>query len=399
MDPSLAGLAGEIAGSRPHLFSATAVFISPRQFAQLAAVVEAVDAVVALPAYQEIVLARAPPIARSNPGPRGVFMGFDFHLGPSGAQLIEINTNAGGALLNAILARAQQACCEAMAGALRPTADLGSIDKAYLATFREDWRRQRGAAPLKRIAIVDDEPEGQYLYPEFQLFQQLFRDAGIEAVIADARALAWHDGSLWLAGRTVDLVYNRLADFYLEAPGHAALRDAYAAGAVVVTPHPHAHALYADKRNLVVFSDDEALRAMGVPASTRAVLRAGVPATIQVTADNAADLWSRRRQLFFKPARGYGSKAAYRGDKLTRRVWGEILRSDYVAQTIAPASERRVQVDGVATDLKLDVRAYVYAGCMQLLAARLYTGQTTNFRTPGGGFAPVFVVPTPANGP
>jgi hypothetical protein len=26
-----------------------------------------------------------------------------------------------------------------------------------------------------------------------------------------------------------------------------------------------------------------------------------------------------------------------------------------------------------------------------LVAARLYQGQTTNFRTPGGGFAPVFV--------
>jgi hypothetical protein len=27
-----------------------------------------------------------------------------------------------------------------------------------------------------------------------------------------------------------------------------------------------------------------------------------------------------------------------------------------------------------------------------LTAARLYQGQTTNFRTPGGGFAPVYVV-------
>jgi len=27
-----------------------------------------------------------------------------------------------------------------------------------------------------------------------------------------------------------------------------------------------------------------------------------------------------------------------------------------------------------------------------LAAARLYQGQTANFRTPGGGFAPVFVI-------
>jgi hypothetical protein len=51
------------------------------------------------------------------------------------------------------------------------------------------------------------------------------------------------------------------------------------------------------------------------------------------------------------------------------------------------------EVDGAESDLKLDLRAYVYQGAIQLLAARLYAGQTTNFRTPGGGFAPVFVAP------
>jgi hypothetical protein len=30
---------------------------------------------------------------------------------------------------------------------------------------------------------------------------------------------------------------------------------------------------------------------------------------------------------------------------------------------------------------------------VQLLAARLYQGQTTNMRTPGGGFAPVLTTP------
>ena len=43
-----------------------------------------------------------------------------------------------------------------------------------------------------------------------------------------------------------------------------------------------------------------------------------------------------------------------------------------------------------ATPLKADVRNYAYAGEVRLVAARLYQGQTTNFRTPGGGFAPVF---------
>ena len=65
------------------------------------AIIQAVEAVAALPAYQEVVLGYAPEIARYRPGPVGVFMGYDFHLGLDGPKLIEINTNAGGALINA----------------------------------------------------------------------------------------------------------------------------------------------------------------------------------------------------------------------------------------------------------------------------------------------------------
>jgi hypothetical protein len=93
--------------------------------------------------------------------------------------------------------------------------------------------------------------------------------------------------------------------------------------------------------------------------------------------------------LFFKPAGGYGSKAAYRGDKVTKRVWGEIAGGTYVAQVMVAPSERYVADAGTPTALKVDVRNYAYAGLVKLVAARLYQGQTTNFRTPGGGFAPV----------
>ncbi|MGE4340449.1 MAG: hypothetical protein AB7E55_31545 [Pigmentiphaga sp.] len=392
-EPSLAGLYDDIAASRPTLFSATAAFVTPGQNQAMAAVVSAVESVAALPAYQDAVLARAPAIARLDYGPRSVFMGFDFHLGAQGPRLIEINTNAGGALLNTVLARAQAACCREMEWAFRPSADLARLESTFLAMFRDEWRRQRGAAPLARIAIVDDDPAGQYLYPEFKLFERLFARAGIEAAIADPGALAWRDGRLWQDGKAIDLVYNRLTDFYLDEARHAALCQAYEAGAVVLTPHPRAHALYADKRNLILLSDAEALARMGVPSGAIATLQTGVPRTEAVAPDDAERLWAQRRGLFFKPASGYGSKAAYRGDKLTRRVWEEILAGDYVAQAIAPPSERLTQVDGHTADLKVDVRAYVYAGAVQLVAARLYAGQTTNFRTPGGGFAPVFVVP------
>jgi hypothetical protein len=166
---------------------------------------------------------------------------------------------------------------------------------------------------------------------------------------------------------------------------------AYVSRAAAITPNPHNHALMADKRNLVLLSDPHGLTAIGVEPQLRDAL-ATVPRTVVVEPANAEDLWRERKSLFFKPMRGYGSKAVYRGEKVTRGVFEEILKGEYVAQAFAPPSERMMRVQGVAEPRKLDVRLYAYEGRTLLAAARLYQGQATNFRTPGGGFAPVFVV-------
>ncbi len=171
------------------------------------------------------------------------------------------------------------------------------------------------------------------------------------------------------------------------------MHAAYVTGSTVLTPHPQAHAVLADKRNLVTLSDANLLADWGVNSADRALLAAAVPSTQMVTTENANNLWAQRRQLFFKPVAGYGARAVYRGDKLTRRVWDEIVAGGFIAQLLTPPGQRLVLVDGVETDLKFDVRAYTYAGQVQLLAARIYQGQTTNFRTPGGGFSPIVGVP------
>ncbi|MEX2163391.1 MAG: hypothetical protein WD823_04010 [Sulfuricaulis sp.] len=391
--PDAAALAQPPWSERPHAFSATPVFVSAAQARAMTSTIQAIESAVHLPGYREQALARAPASARLDPGPRGVFLGYDFHLDPGGPRLIEINTNAGGALLVAALAQAQRACCNEAEAFLASSGTAGQIEHSIVEMFLAEWRLSRGEQTLRRIAIVDDAPAEQYLYPEFLLFRALFERHRLEAVIADARELVWRDGALWHGEQRIDLVYNRLTDFYLTAPEHAALRAAYEAGAVVLTPHPRAHALYADKRNLVRLSDPDFLRALDLPATTIEILTRGVPRTVAVNAAHAEALWVERRRYFFKPAAGYGSKAAYRGDKLTKRVWSEILGADYVAQETVPPSERALHVKGDTLDLKLDIRAYVYDGAIQALAARLYQGQTTNFRTPGGGFAPVVVAP------
>lgn len=392
-DASLAGMAQDIARTRPHLFSSTVVFLSQPVVEQMRLAVQALERVMAQPAYQSQALARAPAIARHDFGPLGMFMGYDFHLGALGPRLIEVNTNAGGAMLNAALARAQQSCCEVMNWAFQPDPTLVGLEDAFFEMFTSEWRSQRGDAPMGLVIIVDDDPAAQYLAPEFELCRQMLKQRGLDARIVAPEALEWRDGQLRVDGSVVGMVYNRLTDFYLAEPAHGALKNAYEAGAVVMSPHPRAHALHAEKRNLVALCDTALLAAWGVSEADRAVLAAVVPPTVQVTPERAEDLWAQRRQWFFKPESGYGGKAVYRGDKLTRRVWQDITAGGFVAQAMVPPSGRLIEVDGVLTDLKFDIRAYAYAGQVQLLAARMYTGQTTNFRTPGGGFAPVVVVP------
>ena len=261
--------------SRNNLFSNVPVFLPSASIVAMQATVSAIHGVSQLPAYQEQVLSWAPEIARIDHGPIGAFMGYDFHLAEDGPKLIEVNTNAGGAFLNALLAKAQLACCAEMQNPPRlPTGMSFATD--VVSMFEAEWQLQGATRPLRRIAIVDDAPEGQYLYPEFVLARQMLSRAGYDAVIAAPEQFRFEAGRLMLGTGVVDLVYNRLVDFALDQPGHAALREAYVSGAAAVTPNPRNHALLADKRNLVLLSSPEALAELGVPDDHRAAL-AGLP--------------------------------------------------------------------------------------------------------------------------
>ncbi len=367
-------------GERPHLYADAAFFISAEQLAQMREVIAAVESVVRLPGWAGA--GSVPPAGRAQ----GVFFGYDFHLNAEGAHLIEINTNAGGGFLNALLLQSQQGL--SMPGA--PVAEP-DLEQVFLAMFRHEWQLARGDAPLHTVAIVDEQPAQQYLHPEFVLAQRMFQREGVQTLIADPSEFELRDEDLYCAGTKVDLIYNRLTDFSLEQ--HPALRAAYDRNQAVITPHPAAYARYADKRNLVRLSDAVTLRALGAGEETIAALLAGVPETREVHPDDRELWWSERKHWFFKPAQGYGAKAAYRGSGITRRVFDEVIHHGYVAQRLAVPGERMVCPEGAEpAPMKSDVRCYVYDGKIQLAAARLYQGQTTNFRTPGGGFAMVRLV-------
>ena len=360
----------------PHMFADAPLFITSLQMRQMRAVIDAVERVVALPAWRECFVPDHAAHAR------GVFFGYDFHLNEQGAHLIEINTNAGGGFLNALLYDSQRA-----AGWPGEVQAQENLEQVFLEMFRNEWRMVRGDAPLNSIAIVDESPDEQYLYSEFLLAQRIFERAGMEVYIADPVDLRTCSRSLYVDGRKIDLLYNRLTDFSLQQ--YPVLRLAYLDGGVVLTPDPAHYACYADKRNLARLTDAAGLRALGVDQADIDTLQAGVPHTLLVAGADHEQWWRERKHWFFKPVAGYGSKGSYNGAKLTKRVFEEIMQGGYIAQRIATPG---VCMVAGTEPLKYDVRCYVYDGQVQLVAARLYQGQTTNFRTPGGGFAPVYVV-------
>ena len=383
------GVWQDLEASHPHLFAATPTFVGRDDLELMLKVVTAVERIARLEAYRGAILRNAPTLAHRDFGPRGVFMGYDFHVTPEGPKLIEINTNAGGAFLNATLRDAQRACCKEVAEQfISSVADW--FEAAVAAMFQSEWQLQGRTGPLRSFAIVDDAPEQQYLYPEFVLAKSMLERQGFTVIICDPSALTYESGILRSGGRAIDLVYNRLADFMLDRPEHDILRQAYADSAVVVTPGPHTHALLANKRNLVLLSDPVELKQLGAVPADIATLVA-VPRTRLVTPENAAQFWSERKRLFFKPLSGHGGKAVYRGDKITTSTWAEIAKGGYIAQELVAPGERYVAIGETREARKMDVRLYTYDGRLLLPAARLYQGQTTNFRTQGGGFAPVFV--------
>ncbi|HEX5514522.1 MAG TPA: hypothetical protein VFY81_09025, partial [Gammaproteobacteria bacterium] len=163
-----------------HLFAEAPLFVLQADVERMHWVVQSIEAAARLPGYRQAVLGWASATASFNPGPIGALMGYDFHLTASGPRLIEVNTNAGGAFINTLLARAQSACCPETVRAPRTRAQLEAFEDAVVRMFEREWQRQRGEGRPESVAIVDDRPEAQYLYPEFRLAQQVMQAHGIK---------------------------------------------------------------------------------------------------------------------------------------------------------------------------------------------------------------------------
>jgi hypothetical protein len=389
VSPARAGLA-----PAPIPYAESLVVLGADAFATLARAVACLHRVAHGPAWAALVDEGAGEVARHRPGNTGVFMGFDFHVTREGPRLIEINTNAGGGLLSArrVTSRLDPAKLACLCAELLP---LGALEERIVASFRRELAAVRGpGAPLTHVAIVDDRPEEQFLREEFALVAALLERHGSAATVADTRELARDPaGRVSVRGRPVDLVYLRDTDFLLESERTRVLREAYLEDAVAVTPAPREHHLLANKARLTLFSDAARLVALGLPEGDARFLAEVVPPALPLAELGLEAAWRTRRQWVFKPLTGFASRGVYRGDKISRRRLEAIAAEGlYLAQRRVEPGELEVETAEGRRRMKFDVRAYAYAGEILLLGARVYQGQVTNLRTPGGGFSAICVM-------
>lgn len=311
-----------------------------------------------------------------DPGNRSIMMSYDFHLDEDGRpKLIEVNTNAAFLILGTEMYR--------MHGLTPP---VPYDEKSFADDVREElrlWSARSGVKAPERplVTIIDEKPEEQRLYIEFVIAREWLLEQGLDADIRDVREA--------LTEPRPAFIYNRSTDFLFQNPGQEALREAFRENAVCLSPNPHEYLLLADKQRLIEWTTPGFLESLKLSDSARERLKAALPESFDMATVGAEETWSRRKKLFFKPKREYGSKMAFKGASISRRAFDDLMKEKALAQEYVPAPERTFETPEGPQAFKFDLRCHAYHDRIESVIARLYQGQTTNLKSKYGGFAPV----------
>ena len=269
----------------------------------------------------------------------------------------------------------------------------------------EAWSGRR---EVPRMAIVDW-PEVP-TRSEFVLFQEYFRAVGIEAVIADPRALELRGGRLYGPGGAIDLVYKRvlLAELVERCGAETPLLEAVAANAVCMVNPPRCKILHkkaslavlSDERNRMLFAGDERESITDHIPWTRVVEERRTEHG-GAAVDLVPFVLASRDRLVLKPNDDYGGAGIVLGwetdDAGWERAVATALASPYIVQerVAIPSEPYPSMVDGraVFADRMMDTAPFVshgdYAeGCL----TRLSTAALLNVTAGGGSTIPTFVV-------
>lgn len=278
-------------------------------------------------------------------------IGVDFHVAEDGPKLIEVNSNAGGYVTSALWAHKNNAY------------NLKEKLSRFVLSLFETYQQWNSSQP-NSVQIVDDDPFGQFTYYDMKLSQELFRHFGVISQIDDVSK----------ASDQFDIIYNRSCDFLFARSESKRLRDIFISGQSFVFPNPYAFSLLSDKRVLV------ALNSFSELGKYKNLNRVLLPC--KLIRDFSNEQMSRRGWVF-KPAQEYAGTGVFRGKKISRVKYEEILNKDYVAQKEA----RPGTVDYEGETYKYDVRVFATPSEVLDISVRAYTGRLTNFRSENGGYA------------
>lgn len=293
-----------------------------------------------------------------KPDNYSVCMSYDFHIDDQGnLKLIEVNTNAAFLSLGLTLYK-MWPFLQQPEFTEKDLVDMFLAENALckLNTFN--------------LAIMDEKPEEQRLYLEFLTYRSLFHKFDLKCEIVDLSDISK------LPANT--LVYNRYTDFYLTADKSKPLRERFKNKELFLSPNPYEYFLLADKQRLFDWGQQTEVRK---PDSLLKIY--------DLAHSDKDQIWAERKNLFFKPKASYGSKQAYKGASMSRKIFDEAFASEFIAQEYVQAKEIIVGTESEPLKLKYDLRCYVYKDQLQMVIARLYQGQTTNLKTIGGGFTVV----------
>ncbi len=336
-----------------------------------------------LPAYQKQVETELPTIACFNPEHDAVMMGYDFHLTDQGPQLIEINTNAGGGML-AFRANYPEVS--------ENDAPSKKMQNTLIQIFAQEIRQFSHGSQEKpsQIAIVDDNPETQFFFPEMKAFARMFENWGVPTAIVDPSELMIENDRVLLRGKPVDMIYDRHCDFYLENPIMDSIKSAYLARTVCLTPNPRTYGLLGDKRRLVLLSNSESLLQLGLDKATTDFITSIVPESFMLSQLDSEKIWYQRRQWVFKPVNKYGSRGVIMGSSLRQNRFSSLPLDETLVQRLIKPS--LTHCENNEKPLKTDIRLFAYRDRVLGIGVRVYRGQVTNFQEPGSGYAAVRII-------
>jgi uncharacterized circularly permuted ATP-grasp superfamily protein len=280
---------------------------------------------------------------------------------------------------------------------------LGKLLAALMRGYRDF-----GGQGIPQIAIVDWRTVPTL--NEHAIIRHYFRRHGVQAILADPRALEYRDGSLWADDFRVDMIYKRVLiselidEMGMDNPIVQAVRDR----AVFMT-NSFSAKLLAKKASLAFLSDEQ--NGHLFTDEQRRAIAQHIPWTRRVTdrktrfhgqeVDLLPFLAENRDRFVVKPNDEYGGKGVALGWELSPEQWNQVLQdalnSPHVAQErVSPIYRDFPMLINGKLDISprfIDANPYIFYGhTVHGVLTRLSSVALLNVTAGGGSVVPTFLL-------